>query len=318
MIELLKNTRKNMMTGVSYMIPFVVAGGILLALSVLLSGNASVPDKGWLADIANIGITGLGMMVPILSGYIAFSMVDRPGLAPGIIGGLIASNIGAGFLGGILSGILAGVVVFYLKKIKLPSSLRSLGPIFIIPLFGTLVVGVLMYWVIGQPIAALMTALTKWLESMGTGNLVVLGLILGAMICIPPLAMGLATIVAPKKFTVEERNSGKAAIVMGMVGISEGAIPFAAADPLRCIPANMIGSAIGAAIAMVLGAGNPAPWGGWIVAPVAQNPLVYILGTVIGSVITAGIVIALKKPVVEEESQAIDLDDDFDLDIEIM
>ncbi|MGL9814315.1 MULTISPECIES: PTS fructose transporter subunit IIC [Enterococcus] len=182
MIELLKDTRKNMMTGVSYMIPFVVAGGILLALSVLLSGNASVPDKGWLADIANIGITGLGMMVPILSGYIAFSMVDRPGLAPGIIGGLIASNIGAGFLGGILSGIVAGVVVFYLKKIKLPSSLRSLGPIFIIPLFGTLIVGVLMYGVIGQPIAALMTALTKWLESMGTGNLVVLGLVLGAMI----------------------------------------------------------------------------------------------------------------------------------------
>ena len=359
MIELLKNTRKNMMTGVSYMIPFVVAGGILLALSVLLSGNASVPDKGWLADIANIGITGLGMMVPILSGYIAFSMVDRPGLAPGIIGGLIASNIGAGFLGGILSGI----VVFYLKKIKLPSSLRSLGPIFIIPLFGTLIVGVLMYWVIGQPIASMMTALTKWLESMGTGNLVVLGLILGAMIasdmggpinkvafsfgsamvgtinpatglpsdtaltimagigaaiCIPPLAMGLATIVAPKKFTVEERNSGKAAIVMGMVGISEGAIPFAAADPLRCIPANMIGSAVGAAIAMVLGAGNPAPWGGWIVAPVAQNPLVYILGTVIGSVITAGIVIVLKKPVIEEGSQTVGVEDDFDLDIEIM
>lgn len=363
MIELLKNTRKNLMTGVSYMIPFVVAGGILLALSVLLSGNASVPDKGWLADIANIGITGLGMMVPILSGYIAFSMVDRPGLAPGIIGGLIASNIGAGFLGGILSGIIAGVVVFYLKKIKLPSSLRSLGPIFIIPLFGTLIVGILMYWVIGQPIATLMTALTKWLESMGTGNLVVLGLILGAMIasdmggpinkvafsfgsamvgtinpatglpsetaltimagigaaiCIPPLAMGLATIVAPKKFTVEERNSGKAAIVMGMVGISEGAIPFAAADPLRCIPANMIGSAIGAAIVMVLGAGNPAPWGGWIVAPVAQNPVVYILGTVIGSVITAGIVIALKKPIVDESMQAVALEDDFDLDIEIM
>ena len=206
-----------------------------------------------------------------------------------------------------------------------------------------------------------MTALTKWLESMGTGNLVVLGLVLGAMIasdmggpinkvafsfgsamvgtinpatglpsataltimagigaaiCIPPLAMGLATIVAPKKFTVEERNSGKAAIVMGLVGISEGAIPFAAADPLRCIPANMIGSAIGAA--MVLGAGNPAPWGGWIVAPVAQNPLVYILGTVVGSVITAGIVIALKKPIADEDVQAVGLDDDFDLDIEIM
>lgn len=352
------------MTGVSYMIPFVVAGGILLAISVLFSGSASVPDKGMLGDIANIGITGLGMMVPVLSGYIAFSMVDRPGLAPGIIGGLIASNIGAGFLGGILSGILAGIVVFYLKKIKLPSSLRSLGPIFIIPLIGTFVVGGLMYWVIGQPIAAMMTSLTSWLENLGTGNMVFLGLILGAMIasdmggpinkvafsfgsamvgtldpttgmpsatalsimagigaaiCIPPLAMGLATIVAPKKFTIEEKNSGKAAIIMGLVGISEGAIPFAAADPLRCIPANIIGSSIGAAVAMALGAGNPAPWGGWIVAPVAQNPLMYIAGTLVGTVITAGIVIALKKNIVEEEvEKASTVDDDFDLDIEIL
>ena len=365
MINLLKDTRKNLMTGVSYMIPFVVAGGILLALSVLFSGSASVPSEGMLGDIANIGVTGLGMMVPILSGYIAFSMVDRPGLAPGIIGGLIASNIGAGFLGGILSGLLAGIVVYYLKQIKLPSSLRSLGPIFIIPLIGTTIVGCLMYWVIGQPIAALMTALTAWLESMGTTNLVLLGLVLGAMIasdmggpinkvafgfgsamvgtidsvtgmpsdtalsimagigaaiCIPPLAMGVATLVAPKKFTMEERNSGKAAIVMGMVGISEGAIPFAAADPLRCIPANMIGSAIGAAVAMGLGAGNPAPWGGWIVAPVSQNPLMYIIGTLVGVAITAGIVIVLKKPVevADGATANVSADEDIDLDIEIM
>lgn len=365
MMQLLKDTRKNLMTGVSYMIPFVVAGGILLALSVLFSGNASVPSEGMLADIANIGITGLGLMVPILSGYIAFAMVDRPGLAPGIIGGMIASNIGAGFIGGIFSGILAGVVVHYLKKIKLPSSLRSLGPIFIIPLIGTFVVGGLMYWVIGQPIAGMMTGMTNWLETLGTGNLVILGLVLGAMIasdmggpinkvafgfgsamvgtldpvtgvpsdtaltimagigaaiCIPPLAMGLATIVAPKKFTVEEKNSGKAAIVMGMVGISEGAIPFAAADPLRCIPANIIGSAIGAAMTMALGAGNPAPWGGWIVAPVATNPIMYIAGTIVGSVITAGIVILLKKPVTEadEAAESMTSAEDIDLDIEIL
>lgn len=365
MMQLLKDTRKNLMTGVSYMIPFVVAGGILLALSVLFSGSASVPSEGMLADIANIGITGLGLMVPILSGYIAFAMVDRPGLAPGIIGGMIASNIGAGFIGGIFSGILAGVVVHYLKKIKLPSSLRSLGPIFIIPLIGTFVVGGLMYWVIGQPIAGMMTGMTNWLETLGTGNLVILGLVLGAMIasdmggpinkvafgfgsamvgtldpvtgvpsdtaltimagigaaiCIPPLAMGLATIVAPNKFTVEEKNSGKAAIVMGMVGISEGAIPFAAADPLRCIPANIIGSAIGAAMTMALGAGNPAPWGGWIVAPVATNPFMYIAGTIVGSVITAGIVILLKKPVTEadEAAESMASADDIDLDIEIL
>lgn len=363
MIALLKDTRKNLMTGVSYMIPFVVAGGILLALSVLLSGNASVPSEGLLADIANIGVTGLGLVVPVLSGYIAFSMVDRPGLAPGIIGGMIASNIGAGFIGGIISGLLAGIVVFYLKQIKLPSSLRSLGPIFIIPLIGTFVVGGLMYWVIGQPIAFLMESLTTWLESMGTGNLVILGLILGAMIgsdmggpinkvafsfgsamvgtidpvtgmpsatalsimagigaaiCIPPLAMGIATLIAPKKFSLEEKNSGKAAIVMGLVGISEGAIPFAAADPLRCIPANIIGSAIGAAVAMGLGAGNPAPWGGWIVAPVAHNPIMYIIGTVVGTIVTAGIVIVLKKPVVETSLMENDASDDIELDIEIM
>lgn len=363
MIELLKNTRKNLMTGVSYMIPFVVAGGILLALSVLFSGTAAVPTEGILGDIANIGVVGLGLVVPMLSGYIAFSMADRPALAPGIIGGMIASNIGAGFIGGILSGLIAGIVIYYLKKIKLPSSLRSLGPIFVFPLLGTIIVGGLMYWVIGRPTAMLMASLTSWLEAMGTGNLVVLGLILGVMIasdmggpinkvafsfgsamvgtvdpstglpsatavaimagigaaiCIPPLAMGLATIVAPKKFSVEERNSGKAAIVMGLVGISEGAIPFAAADPLRCIPANIIGSAIGSAVAIGLGAGNPAPWGGWIVAPVTSNPLMYILGTLIGTVITAGIVIALKKNVEEKVEEIHPLNNDIEFDIEIM
>lgn len=364
LISLLKDARKHMMTGVSYMIPFVVAGGIMLAVSVLLSGNASVPSEGILADIANIGITGLGLMVPILSGYIAFSMADRPGLAPGIIGGMIASNIGAGFIGGILSGILAGIVVTYLKKIKLSSSLRSLMPIFVIPLLGTMIVGGLMYWVIGQPIAAAMAGMTSWLESLGTGNLVILGLVLGAMIasdmggpinkvafsfgsamvgtidpvtgvpsdtalaimagigvaiCVPPLAMGVATIIAPKKFTVEEKNSGKAALVMGLVGISEGAIPFAAADPIRVIPANIIGGAVGSAAAMALGAGNPAPWGGWIVAPVASNPLMYIAATLIGTAVAAVIVVLLKKEIaVEDTDKLVDMDEEFDLDITIM
>ncbi|MBL1229805.1 PTS fructose transporter subunit EIIC [Enterococcus sp. BWB1-3] len=364
LISLLKDARKHMMTGVSYMIPFVVAGGIMLAVSVLLSGNAAVPSEGVLADIANIGITGLGLMVPMLSGYIAFSMTDRPGLAPGIIGGMIASNIGAGFIGGILSGILAGITVSYLKKIKLSANLRSLMPIFIIPLLGTIIVGGLMYWVIGQPIAAAMEAMTAWLEAMGTGNLVVLGLILGAMIasdmggpinkvafgfgsamvgtldpvtgvpsdtallimagigvaiCVPPLAMGLATLIAPKKFTVEEKNSGKAALVMGMVGISEGAIPFAAADPFRVIPANIIGGAIGSAAAMTLGAGNPAPWGGWIVLPVVSNPLMYAAATLLGAVVTAVIVVVLKKEIKAEEMEThTGLDKEFDLDITIM
>ena len=266
---LLKSTRKNLMTGVSYMIPFVVAGGILLALSVLISGGTTVPAEGVLADIAQIGITGLGLMVPILSGYIAFSMADRPGLAPGIIGGMLANTIGAGFIGGIISGLLAGTVVYYMKKIKVGPSLRSVMPILIIPLFSTIIVGGAMLWVVGTPIASLMTAMTDWLSGMGTENLAVLALVLGVMtgfdlggpinkvafgfssamigtidpatglpsptalaimagvgvaICVPPIGMGLATILAPKKFTTEEHDSGKAAIIMGLVGITEGAI----------------------------------------------------------------------------------------------
>jgi fructose-specific PTS system IIC-like component len=361
--QLLKDSKKHLMTGVSYMIPFVVAGGILLAVSVLLSGNAAVPSKGILADIANIGIVGLGLMVPILSGFIAFSMADRPGIAPGVIGGMIASNIGAGFIGGIFSGIIAGIVVHYLKKIKLPDSLRSLLPIFIIPLLGTMIVGGIMYWVIGQPIASLMTALTSWLEGFGTGNMALLGLVLGAMIafdmggpvnkvaygfgsamvgtidpvtgvpsdtalaimagigvaiCVPPIAMGVATLIAPKKFTAEERDSGKAAIVMGAVGITEGAIPFAASDPVRVIPANIIGGAVGASLAMVFGAGNPAPWGGWIVAPVANHALMYVLASLIGIAVTAGIVIVLKKPIVEIEVVAETDDDELEFEIEFL
>ncbi|SJZ35913.1 PTS system, fructose-specific IIC-like component [Pilibacter termitis] len=361
-IDLLKDTRKHLMTGVSYMIPFVVAGGILLAVSVLLTGNAAVPSEGILADIANIGIAGLGIMVPILSGYIAFSMADRPGLAPGVIGGIVASNLGAGFIGGIFSGILAGIVVTFLKKIKLSSNLRSLMPIFVIPLSGTLIVGGLMYWVLGKPIAFMMKSLTSLLEGMGTGNLVLLGLVLGAMIavdmggpinkvafsfgtamvgtidkatgmpsataltimagigvaiCVPPLAMGVATIVAPKKFTVEEKNSGKAALVMGMVGITEGAIPFAASDPLHVIPANIAGGAVGASLAMLLGAGNPAPWGGWIVLPVAVNPFMYVIATLGGVAVTTGMVVLLKSKV-EETEQTLVEEEDFDLDISIL
>ncbi|MDV0431711.1 PTS fructose transporter subunit EIIC [Lactiplantibacillus sp. DA1] len=358
-ISLMKDTRKHLMTGVSYMIPFVVAGGVLLALSVLFSGHSAVPTTGNLLNLAKIGSAGLSLMVPILSGYIAFSMVDRPGLAPGIVSGLLATQIGAGFIGGIISGLVSGIIVFYLKKIKVPASLQSVMPIFIIPLVGTLAVGALMMWVIGEPIASIMMFLSKWLAGMGTGNVIVLGLILGAMIgfdmggpinkvafsfgaamvgtidkvtglpsqaamlimagigvaiCIPPLSMGLATLIAPRKFNVEEQNSGKAAIIMGLVGITEGAIPFAASDPLRVIPSNVIGSSVGACLAMWLGAGNPAPWGGWIVAFVAQKPLTYILASVVGIVITTAMVILLKPDQKIAVKSKPTVDDDFSLD----
>lgn len=364
MKNLLKNMRQHLMSGVSYMIPFVVAGGVLLALSVLLYGSAAVPPKGTaLNDLFNIGAAGLGLMVPILAGFIAFSMADRPGIAPGAIGGYLANQIGAGFLGGIIAGILAGIIVYYLKKIKVPSIMRSVMPIFVIPLVGTFVVGGLMVWVIGTPVAAIMTGMKAWLQGLGTGNLVVLGIVLGAMIafdmggpinkvaygfgvamvgtidpatgmatpialkimaaigvaiCTPPIGMGIATFLAPKKYTLEEREAGKAGILMGLIGITEGAIPFAAADPFRVIPSIVVGSASGAVTAMILGAGNPAPWGGWIVLPVASNKFSYIIATLVGVAVTAILVNLFKKPVVEKASKdnSASNNDEIDLDFE--
>jgi fructose-like PTS system EIIC or EIIBC or EIIABC component len=350
-----------LMTGVSYMIPFVVAGGVLLALSVLLYGSAAVPPKGTaLYDLFNIGAAGLGLMVPILAGFIAFSMVDRPGIAPGAIGGYLAGQIGAGFLGGIVAGLLAGLIVFYLKKIKVPSIMRSVMPIFVIPLVGTFIIGGLMVWVLGHPIANVMVGLKVWLNGLGTGNIVLLGIILGLMIafdmggpvnkvaygfgvamvgtidpatgmaapmalkimagigvaiCTPPIGMGIASLLAPKKYTVEEREAGKAGILMGLIGITEGAIPFAAADPLRVIPSIMVGSACGSVTAMLLGAGNPAPWGGWIVLPVASGKFSYIIGTIVGVLVTALIVNTLKKPVKDQIKNA-DSSDNKEIELE--
>ncbi|MFX3617369.1 MAG: PTS fructose transporter subunit EIIC [Sporolactobacillus sp.] len=359
--NLMSGMRKHLMTGVSYMIPFVVAGGILLALSVLFSGKSAVPSSGALGQLASVGRAGLSLMVPILSGYIAFSMADRPGIAPGVIGGLLANQIGAGFIGGLISGIVAGIIVFYLKKIKVPAALKSIMPILIIPLVGTFIVGGLMVFALGHPIAELMNIMTSWLQGMGTGNIAILGLILGAMIafdmggpvnkvafsfgaalvgtinpstglpsatamtimagigvaiCVPPLSMGLATLIAPGKFTVEERESGKPALIMGIVGITEGAIPFAAADPLRVIPSNMVGAAIGASLAMIFGAGNPAPWGGWIVALVSQKPLFYILASLIGAAATTLMIILLKKPIIEKSEESSSNSDDMDFELD--
>lgn len=364
--QLIKDTRKHLMTGVSYMIPIVVAGGILLAVSVLLSGKAAVPKTGMWAPIAQIGSTGLGLMVPVLSAYIAYSMADRGGIAPGLITGMISVNIGAGFIGGLISGWLSGLVVFYLKKIKVSKNLQSVMPILVIPLISTLIVGLIMEVVLGGPIAQLMKLLTNWLNSMSGSNMVVLGLILGAMIAfdmggplnkvafsfgvamvgtlgangqpsqaaltmmagigvaigIPPISMGIATLLAPKKFDQGEKESGKVAIVLGLVGITEGAIPFAADDPLRVIPSNCIGSAIGAATAMALGAGSPAPWGGWIVVFTATKPWAYLLGSIVGIAITTLLTILLKKDIapkqeVKKEDNGDDLNLD-DLDISVM
>lgn len=342
-VGLLKRTREHLMTGVSYMIPFVVAGGILIALSVALSGKPSVPEAGLLKDMYDIGVGGFSLMVPILAGFIAFSIADRPGIAPGTIGGYLASQVGAGFLGGLVAGLLAGIVVYYLKKIPVPKNLRSIMPIFVIPIVGTLIVGGLILWVVGSPIAGVMAALTAWLKSLGVGNKVLLGLVLGAMIafdmggpvnkvaftfavgllgegiitvmgpvgvaiCTPPLGMAVATWLAPHKYTPEERENGRAALIMGLIGITEGAIPFAAMDPVRVIPSLMVGSAAGAITAMLMNVGNNAPWGGWIVLPVVQNIPGYVIATLVGVAVTALIVNALKKPVKQDDDEGLQIE----------
>lgn len=358
---LLKGTRKHLMTGVSYMIPFVVTGGVILSLCVIFSGENAVPSAGALGKVARIGSLGLSMMVPILSGYIAFSLAERAGLAPGIIGGLIANEIGAGFLGGIASGLIAGILVYYLKKIKVPNSLRSVMPIFVIPLVGSFAVSCTMLFLLGEPIAVLMSSLSNWLNHMSNGNSVILSLILGAMnnidfggpigkvsygfgtamlsdinpatglssdasmmimaavgvsCAIPPLACGISTLLFKSKFSVEEKEAGKAALVMGVVSISEGAIPFAANDPLRVIPSCVVGGSIGAAISMALKAANPAPWGGIIVAPIVSNPFGYMAAILAGSIIAALLMGFLKKPVSEAAAAGTEESDDFDLEME--
>ncbi|ENL1283996.1 PTS sugar transporter subunit IIA [Vibrio parahaemolyticus] len=329
--------KEHLLFGTSHMIPFIVAGGVLLSLSVMISGHGGVPQEGILADIAQMGIAGLTLFTAVLGGYIAYSIADKPGLAPGMIGSWIAvSHYNTGFLGAIVVGFFAGFVVWLLKKIQLPDSMSSLGSIFIYPLVGTFVTCGAVMWVIGAPIASAMTTMNEVLTGMAGSGKVMLGTVLGAMtafdmggpinkvatlfaqtqvntqpwlmggvgiaICTPPLGMALATFLAPSKFKRDEREAGKAAGIMGMIGISEGAIPFAAGDPARVLPAIVAGGIVGNVIGFMFHVMNHAPWGGWIVLPVVDGKIGYIIGTIAGSVTTALIVIALKKTVTEDES----------------
>ena len=348
--KIFKDIRQHLMTGVSYMIPFVIAGGILLSLSVALNGKGSVPESGMLKDLFDIGAAGLELMVPILAAYIGFSIAERSGLAPAGIAGFVGYKIGAGFLGALFAGIIGGIIVHYLKKIKVPSVFRSIMPIFVIPIIGTLLNAGLMMWVIGKPIAGLTIALTAWLQSMSGANIVVLGIILGMMaafdmggpvnkvafsfmilsvsegiytipamigvaLCTPPLGMGLSTLLFPKKYNEEEKETGRAALMMGIVSISEGAIPFAAASPLRVIPCLMLGSASGAVVAGLLGAQLRSAWGGLIVLPTVDNKIAYIIAIIVGSIVTAVSAALLKRTAGEKEVSS---DDDLSgLDIDI-
>lgn len=326
---------KHLMTGVSYMIPFVVAGGILIALSFFWGYKAFQVQGTIPAALMQIGGgSAFALMVPILSGFIAYSIADRPGLVPGMVGGMLAVSTGAGFLGGIISGFLAGYTIVYLKKIiRLPKTLEGLMPILVLPVLSTLIVGLLMVFVIGTPMKTIMTALTGWLKGMSAANAVIFGAILGLMMAFdmggpvnktaytfatgllasnvfmpmaavmaagmtPPLGLALATVLFKNRFTKEEREAGKAAWVLGASFITEGAIPFAAADPFRVIPSIMVGSAVTGALSMLFRIELRAPHGGIFVIPIAvSNPLLYILAIAVGAVVTALMISVLKKRV---------------------
>lgn len=327
---------RHLLTGVSYMLPMVVAGGLSIALSFAF-GITAFKEQGTLAAaLMQIGGgSAFALMVPVLAGFIAFSIADRPGLTPGLIGGMIATSINAGFLGGIIAGFIAGYAAKLISgKVKLPQSMEALKPILIIPLFASLITGLLMIYVVGKPVAGIMSGLTHWLANMGTANAVLLGAILGGMMCtdmggpvnkvayafgvgllssqtyapmaaimaagmVPPLAMGLATLVARRKFNKGQQEGGKAALVLGLCFISEGAIPFAARDPMRVLPCCIVGGATTGAISMAIGAKLMAPHGGLFVLliPGAITPVVgYLMAIIIGTAIAGLSYAVLKRP----------------------
>jgi PTS system fructose-specific IIC component len=321
-----KGVYKHLMTGVSHMLPVVVAGGLIIALSFVFGIEAFKEEGTLAAALMQIGGgSAFALMIPVLAGYIAFSIADRPGLAPGLVGGMLASSIGAGFLGGIAAGFIAGYSAkFIADKVQLPQAMEALKPILIIPLVATLFTGLVMIYVVGDPVASVMSAMTDFLNNMGSANAVLLGIILGAMMCfdlggpvnkaaytfgvgllasetyapmaaimaagmVPALGMGLATFLAKKKFTEDEREGGIASFILGLCFISEGAIPFAARDPMRVIPCTMAGGAVTGALSMLFGAKLLAPHGGLFVLfiPNAISPvLMYIVAIAAGTAVT--------------------------------
>jgi PTS system fructose-specific IIC component len=324
---------KHLLTGVSFMLPMVVAGGLLIALSLCFGLNAAEQSGSLAYVLKQIGVTAFTLMVPMLSGYIAYSIADRPGLTPGLIGGLLATQLQAGFLGGIVSGFLAGYIALFLaKKIKLPTSLESLKPILIVPLLGTLSVGLIMYYVVGSPVAQIFEMMKDFLNNMGTTNAVLMGIVLASMMCIdlggpinkaayaftvgllttntympmaatmaggmvPALGMALATFFAKNKFNTGERDAGKAAFVLGLCFISEGAIPFAAKDPMRVIPTCIAGGAVTGALVALFHCELVTPHGGVFVLliPNAINHAwLYLIAIAAGSLVT-GLSYALLK-----------------------
>ena len=351
--------RQWLMTGVSYMIPFVAAGGILIALGFMVAQFAGGSDgvievtsipvshllndfnatvgMDWAALLFQTGVVAFGFLVPVLSGFIAYAIADRPGLVPGFVGGAISVAVGAGFLGGLVTGFMAGFLALWISRWKVPKGVRGVMPVVVIPLLSTFVVGLVMFLIIGQPIASLMDGLSSWLNGLSGSNLILLGALLGAMMgfdlggpinkvaytfavtglateglatdavqyrimaavmaagMVAPLAMALASTVRKKLFTHAEQENGKAAWLLGLSFISEGAIPFAAADPWRVIVSSLVGSSVTGALVMAVGSGQRAPHGGIWVLPLISNPLGFLMAVAVGTVISAGLVIALKS-----------------------
>lgn len=332
---------KHLMNGVSNMLPFVVGGGILIAISFMFGIKAFDPKDPTFSPIAKLlmdiggGGGAFSLMIPVLAGFIGMSIADRPGFAPAMVGGLLANTTGAGFLGGLIAGFLGGYVVVLLKKAfaGLPQSLEGIKPVLLYPLFGIFITGAIMLLVVANPVKAINTGLAAWLGSMGTANKVMLGLVLGGMMAVdmggpvnkaaytfglamisannfyphaaimaggmvPPLGIAIATTIFKNKFTRQEKDAGKTCYVMGLSFITEGAIPFAAADPARVLPSAIIGSAVAGALSMMFNIGLPAPHGGIFVIPIVKgSPLLYAVAILIGSLVTAVLLGILKKPI---------------------
>lgn len=344
---------QHLMNGVSFMVPFIVVGGLLIAIALSLGGEKTatqglvIPDDAFWKPFEKIGALSFSFMVPILAGYIAMSIADKPGLVPGMIGGAIAadgsfygSDAGAGFLGGIVAGFLAGYIAKWIKNIKVPKAMAPIMPIIVIPIIASILVGVIFIFVIGAPIASVFSALTVWLKGMQGANIVILAMIIGAMIafdmggpvnkvaflfgsaliaegnysvmgmvavavCTPPIGLGLATFIKKSKFNQNEIEMGKASFTMGLFGITEGAIPFAAQDPLRVIPANMVGAMIASVIAALGDVGDRVAHGGPIVAVLGgiDHILMFAIAVIVGSFVTMAVVLILrKKPVARRSS----------------
>lgn len=343
MKEYLQEIKEALLTGVSYMLPFVISGGILIALGFLLGGYdiPSTVEMGgnFASTVFWLGKAAFALMVPVLGAYVAYSIADKPGIAVGMVGGWMATDpwgVGqaSGFLGALIAGIIAGYLVNLLKKIPVPASLRSLLPTLIIPVLGVGAMGLIMYYVIGTPIAAVTGVLTDFLNNMGTGNLVLLGIVQGCMLAFdmggpcnkvayafalaamdtgnfmpmaanfvgsmtPPLGIAIAVLLSKKKFTEEDRGAVPGLFAGALAMITEFAIPFAAANPLSVIPSLMAGSAVGCALSYVFGLTMQAPHGGLFVLFALNNAFLFIVALLVGGAVTAAVLLALKKPVEE-------------------